>query len=73
MIRWLAMEAGLTMIISTHQLRFAREVADRIVFLSDGVIAEEGPAEAVLTHPRHPLTARFLRVMGAEQPVETPA
>jgi polar amino acid transport system permease protein len=67
-IRWLAVEAGLTMIISTHQLRFAREVADRIVFLSDGVVTEEGRAEDVLTRPRHPQTARFLRVMGAEMP-----
>ncbi|GAN77461.1 amino acid ABC transporter permease/ATP-binding protein [Acidisphaera rubrifaciens] len=67
-IRRLAVEERLTMIISTHQLRFAREVADRIVFLSDGVVTEEGRAEDVLTRPRHPLTARFLRVMGAEAP-----
>jgi polar amino acid transport system permease protein len=65
-IRRLAHEDGLTMIISTHQLRFAREVADRVVFLSDGVIAEEGPAHDVLTRPRHKLTARFLQVMGAD-------
>ncbi len=70
-VRWLAVEAGLTMVISTHQLRFAREVADRIVFLSDGAITEEGRAENVLTRPQHPLTARFLRVMGAGQPTET--
>lgn len=67
-IRRLAEEERLTMIISTHQLRFAREVADRIVFLSDGVVTEEGRAEDVLTRPRHPVTARFLRVMGAEAP-----
>jgi polar amino acid transport system permease protein len=65
-IRRLAEEDGLTMVISTHQLRFAREVADRVMFLSGGRILEEGPAQQVLTTPRHPLTARFLRVMSAD-------
>ena len=65
-IRRLAVEDGLTMIISTHQLRFADEVADRVVFLSGGSVVEEGPAHEVLTRPRHPLTARFLSVMGAD-------
>lgn len=64
-IRKLAIEDGLTMIISTHQLRFAAEVADRVVFLSGGSVVEEGPAHQVLTAPRHPLTAKFLSVMGA--------
>ncbi|MGI4856432.1 MAG: amino acid ABC transporter permease/ATP-binding protein [Janthinobacterium lividum] len=65
-IQRLAVEDGLTMIISTHQLRFAAEVADRVVFLSGGKLIEDGPAHEVLTRPRHPLTARFLSVMGAE-------
>jgi len=65
-IRRLAIEDRLTMIISTHQLRFAQEVADRVVFLSGGVIVEEGPAQEVLTRPRHSLTARFLQVMNAD-------
>ena len=39
------------MIISTHQLRFADEIADRVVFLSGGSVAEEGPADEMLTHP----------------------
>jgi polar amino acid transport system permease protein len=64
-IRRLAVEDGLTMIISTHQLRFAEEVADRVVFLSGGSVVEDGPARQVLTQPRHPLTAKFLSVMGA--------
>jgi polar amino acid transport system permease protein len=72
-IRRLAIEDGLTMVISTHQLRFAREVADRVVFLSQGVITEQGPARDVLTRPQHPLTARFLRVMEADGVVEMPA
>jgi polar amino acid transport system permease protein len=65
-VRRLAVEDGLTMIISTHQLRFAKEVADRVVFLSNGKVTEEGPAHEMLTRPKHPLTARFLQVMGAE-------
>ncbi len=65
-IRRLSVEDGLTMIISTHQLRFAREVADRVIFLSGGTVAEEGPAHDVLARPQHPLTARFLRVMGED-------
>ncbi|MFJ2827954.1 amino acid ABC transporter ATP-binding protein [Streptomyces sp. NPDC087263] len=65
-IRTLAREDGLTMLIATHQLRFAQEVADRVVFISNGSVTEEGPAEELLTRPRHPATARFLRVMGAQ-------
>jgi polar amino acid transport system permease protein len=72
-IRRLAVEDGLTMIISTHQLRFADEVADRVVFLSGGSILEEGPAHEVLTRPRHPTTARFLNVMEADKPGVAPA
>jgi polar amino acid transport system permease protein len=65
-VRRLAIEDGLTMIISTHQLRFAKEVADRVVFISNGKVTEEGPAHEMLTRPKHPLTARFLQVMGAD-------
>ena len=72
-IRRLAVEDGLTMIISTHQLRFADEVADRVVFLSGGSIIEEGPAHEVLTSPRHPTTARFLSIMEADRPTAAPA
>ncbi len=72
-VRRLAVEDGLTMIISTHQLRFAKEVADRVVFLSNGRVTEEGLAHDVLTRPRHPLTARFLQVMGVQPVPETSA
>ncbi len=72
-IRRLAFEERLTMIISTHQLRFADEVADRVVFLSDGIVTEEGLAHDVLRRPRHPQTARFLQIMAAERPMETSA
>ncbi len=66
-IRRLAFEDKLTMIISTHQLRFAADVADRVVFLAQGRVVEEGPARTVLSTPSHPLTARFIRVMAAGQ------
>ena len=65
-IRSLAAQEGLTMIISTHQLRFASQIATRVVFLADGVVKEDGPARDVLTAPQHPLTARFLRMIGAD-------
>ena len=70
-IRRLAIDDGLTMIISTHQIRFADEVADRVAFLSGGAILEEGPAHEVLSNPRNPVTARFLSVMDAEKTPET--
>jgi len=65
-IRRLAVEEGLTMVISTHQLRFAAEVADRVVFLSGGRIVESGPALEVLQRPQQRETARFLSVMSAD-------
>jgi len=58
---------GLTMIISTHQIRFADEVADRVVFLSGGAILEDGPAHEALTRPRHPTFQRFLSVLEADR------
>src|SRR5579864_1497513 len=70
-IRRLAIDDGLTMIISTHQIRFADEVADRVAFLNAGAILEEGPAHEVLTHPRHPLTARFLSVVQSDRTIPT--
>jgi polar amino acid transport system permease protein len=65
-IQRLALEEGLTMIISTHQLRFADQVADRVVFMSGGNVVEEGPAHELLRRPQHPLTTKFLNVMGAD-------
>jgi len=61
-IRGLA-EAGMTMIIVTHEVRFARDVADRIVFIDDGVIIEQGPPAEVLDRPMHERTRRFLRTV----------
>ncbi len=59
-IRALADE-GMTMLIVTHEMAFAREVADRVVIIDDGVIIEEGSAAAVLDNPREARTRQFLR------------
>jgi polar amino acid transport system permease protein len=72
-IRRLAIDDGLTMVISTHQIRFADEVADRVAFLSGGSILEQGPAHEILTNPRHPVTARFLSVMEGDKAPEKTA
>ncbi|WP_454787999.1 amino acid ABC transporter permease/ATP-binding protein [Mycolicibacterium lutetiense] len=62
-IRDLAHHHGLTMIIATHQLRFALEVADRVVFMAGGVVVEEGSADQVINRPQNPATARFVNAM----------
>jgi polar amino acid transport system ATP-binding protein len=54
-------EEGVTMVIATHEMGFAREVADRVGFLHDGRIVELGTPERVLTQPERPETRRFLR------------
>ena len=51
---------GMTMIVVTHEMGFAREVADRVVFIDDGVILEEGTPEQIFEHPRSPRTIDFL-------------
>ena len=52
---------GVTMVIATHEMSFAREVADSVAFLHDGSIIEQGPPEQVLANPSEPQTQRFLR------------
>jgi len=59
-MRTLAAE-GMTMIIVTHEMSFASDVADRVVFMDDGMILEEGQAEQFFTAPQHPRTQAFLR------------
>ena len=56
----LAFELGTTMIVVTHEMGFAREVADRVVMMDDGAIIEEGPPEQFFDHPSHERTKRFL-------------
>lgn len=51
---------GMTMVVVTHEMGFAREVADRVLFLDNGVIAEQGTPEQVFGAPKHPRTKEFL-------------
>jgi polar amino acid transport system ATP-binding protein len=53
--------SGMTMLIATHEMGFAREIASRVCFLDDGVILEEGPPEQVFGAPREPRTRQFLQ------------
>jgi putative lysine transport system ATP-binding protein len=54
-------ESGLTMLVVTHEMGFAREVADRVVFMDNGVIVEEGPPEKIFNDPSHERTREFLK------------
>jgi polar amino acid transport system ATP-binding protein len=53
--------AGMTMLVVTHEMQFAREVGDRLVFMDEGRIVEEGVPADVLDHPSDERTQRFLR------------
>jgi polar amino acid transport system ATP-binding protein len=53
--------AGMTMLIATHEMSFARDIADRICFLDDGMILEQGPPEQILKAPTEPRTQQFLQ------------
>ena len=53
-------EGGMTMVVVTHEMGFAREVADRVIFMEDGVIVEEGTPEEVFDHPKSARTKDFL-------------
>jgi len=53
-------EGGMTMVVVTHEMGFAREVADRVIFMEDGVIVEEGTPAEVFDHPKHERTKDFL-------------
>ncbi|HWH09133.1 MAG TPA: ATP-binding cassette domain-containing protein, partial [Candidatus Thermoplasmatota archaeon] len=53
--------SGMTMVVVTHEMGFAREVADRVVFMDAGRVVEEGPPAQVLVEPREPRTREFLR------------
>ena len=52
---------GMTMLIATHEMGFARDIADRVCFLDAGVILEQGPPEQILTAPKEPRTQQFLQ------------
>jgi polar amino acid transport system ATP-binding protein len=52
---------GMTMLIATHEMSFARDIADRVVFLDEGVILEEGPPDQIFSRPREERTQQFLQ------------
>ena len=53
-------ESGMTIVIVTHEMGFAREVSDRVLFMDDGDIQEEGTPEQIFDHPENPRTIEFL-------------
>jgi ABC-type polar amino acid transport system ATPase subunit len=62
-MRSLATEIGMTMLVVTHEMGFAREVASRMAFVDEGQIIEEGPPEQVINDPKRPETRRFLKAV----------
>ena len=53
--------SGMTMLIATHEMTFARDIANRVCFLDDGVLLEEGPPAEIFTSPKNPRTQQFLQ------------
>ena len=56
-------DEDMTMIIVTHEMAFAKEVADRVIFMADGIIQEQGTPSQVFEHPQHERTKSFLHSM----------
>ena len=54
-------EGGMTMLIATHEMGFARDIADRVCFLDAGLILEQGDPEPIFTAPQEPRTQQFLQ------------
>jgi polar amino acid transport system ATP-binding protein len=52
---------GMTMLIATHEMAFARDIADRVCFLDAGVLLEQGPPDQIFSAPREPRTQQFLQ------------
>jgi general L-amino acid transport system ATP-binding protein len=57
-------EAGMTMVVVTHEVRFARQVADRVVLMADGEVVEIAPPEQFFSSPQHERSRQFLRQIG---------
>ncbi|RON51812.1 amino acid ABC transporter ATP-binding protein [Pseudomonas frederiksbergensis] len=60
---------GMTMLAVTHEMGFAREVADRVIFMDGGVIIEQGPPEQIFANPQHPRLQQFLRAVLEKTPL----
>ena len=56
-------KAGMTMVVVTHEMGFAKEVANRVLFMADGVILEEGTPEEIFEHPQHERTKAFIKAI----------
>ena len=56
-------KSGITMAVVTHEMGFAREVADRVVFMDGGVVVEQGKPQEVFDHPQNERTRKFLRAV----------
>ena len=56
-------DADMTMIIVTHEMAFAKEVSDRVIFMADGIIQEEGTPQQIFEHPKNERTQNFLKSM----------
>ena len=54
-------DEGMTMVVITHEMGFAQDVADVVVFMDEGAVVEEGDPEKLLSHPQHERTRAFLR------------
>jgi polar amino acid transport system permease protein len=59
-------DAGMTMVVVTHEVRFARDVADRVVFMDEGRVVEQGPPSEVIDNPREERTRRFLSMVNRQ-------
>ena len=59
-------DEGMTMLVVTHEMDFARSVSNKTVFMEHGVVVESGPSQALFEHPSHPRTRAFLRLLGAD-------
>jgi polar amino acid transport system ATP-binding protein len=58
-------KTGMTMVVVSHEMNFAREAADRVIFMADGAIVEQGPPAEIFSHAREPRTRAFLSQVGA--------
>ncbi len=64
---------GMTMVVVTHEMAFARDVADRVVFMDQGVIVEEGDPNIIFTNPQNERTRQFLKRVLQDEPGPPPA
>lgn len=63
-IRWIANDTDMTLLIVTHEMSFASEIADRVIFMESGAVEDDGPPEMVLRNSSNPRTRAFLKAIG---------